>query len=1359
MICAPFNYYPLPHAQNRKVQRTTEHITHLLLSQRKRSLGINEHRMIKNTVVFVLAWLSAASEIPSCLSAPNCIIVDSVGGRDDSSCIHVSATNTFPCKTLSFALSDVSSLSHRKVVLKGIHHLNQTLTLRGMENFTIEGGGNDTSTIKCTQPKSYEDIGSGLVFQSATNIRVISVLFEGCGTLQYSTTLRNNTNIKFHSAVYLINCTDVIFSHCKFHGNAGRGISLYDVIGHIQVIASEFYGNRVIDLKQGEHFHGGGGIYIEFSYCSPGFPNCDREQNTHNSNSKYTIRDCIFENNSATSNEISGQIHIVQFRVLAGNDGNNAGEGGGIHITLKGTSTNNIIEVHNCTFRNNTATYGGGVGSIFQDLSSNSTVYISDCKFHNNYAWERGGGALQLGYVNTETKAHNKIIVRDTEFIGNSAGWGGAVAFFVSRSKFDVHNNISFFNCTFIENSASIGAAMLLKPEARDSIYDGIVPTPYLQDCTYINNRVVYTAALLNIANDRSSQHVLQSGTIDIESISIRLSKVIVFVGNRGSAIVAKSAQVNVLENTKVKFVNNTATNGGAMALLGFSVLELYPQSEVVFDSNQASELGGAVYATSPHQTEFIFSHRCFFSYIYIPDPNDWNTSLTFVNNKAKYGVDVYTDSLLPCAKHVGNVSTELKQALKWRPLHYTSGIKEYTIATSPAEIMFSLPPELAPGHRVNIYPTALDDLKQIIPTGYQVFLDSTGRATTNNYLADDGYLQVKGKPGTIFNITLQTQNTRLVSVTKTGIIGSCPLGFSLEYDNCICSASRANKKLFGVEECDISSFSAFLLLGYWAGCVDDGKTATSYCTPGYCGYQNSTGGHLAMPKSCKETENRLCTKHRKGSVCGDCDEDHSVHFHSEEFTCGECKFGAAGLVFYILSELIPLVVLFAVIMIMKLKLTSGLMQSVLLFAQTIIFINHTPSLIPLSRTSLFFTRAHSFLLGFLSLRFFYIDALSFCLWRGASVLHNLTFNYVTSLATVLLLGLYIILVNKVSFGNRGRNTVCFRRIIKFMEEKNLFKNSIVHGISTFLILSYTQYTVTSFQILSKLTLFGEGEKPIRSVVRLQGGVEYFGVDHLPYAIPAVLVLVFLSLPPPLLLISYPLLWKIKAKLRRNVETENDTTVWPIRKLLPLIDSFQGVFRDNCRMFAGLLFLWRVILTAIFAFSTNLKEFFLLTEIALLTFLIIHIVARPYKQRIYNVIGCFVLVNMALINSLSWFIFGLSTASGATSAVEGVNAVKLVLMYLPILLMVAYILLVLFGKVGVIHKKLHFMTSEESAENNLKILHKKTEQKQEVCNDEDLFDRAAEVKRSALVVGGERETRTTVTTTEIFLTDITDTVQ
>lgn len=219
-------------------------------------------------------------------------------------------------------------------------------------------------------------------------------------------------------------------------------------------------------------------------------------------------------------------------------------------------------------------------------------------------------------------------------------------------------------------------------------------------------------------------------------------------------------------------------------------------------------------------------------------------------------------------------------------------------------------------------------------------------------------------------------------------------------------------------------------------------------------------------------------------------------------------------------------------------------MQSLFLFGQIVPLINHAPSFVQEPESSHTLVRIHMFLLGFFNLHFFHLDEFSFCLWKGATVLDNLAFQYVTTLFNICLLGGFILLVNSNSLHKAtARIKVCIQA--KKMAERmklQVSKNALCHGISTFLMLSYTHYTVTSFQILSRLTLTGEGGVTVGNFVLLQGNVEYFGEKHLPYAIPAMLVLLFLSIPPPLILISYPLLRRIRTKLRRREGCDDDTT-------------------------------------------------------------------------------------------------------------------------------------------------------------------------------------------------------------------------
>ena len=277
------------------------------------------------------------------------------------------------------------------------------------------------------------------------------------------------------------------------------------------------------------------------------------------------------------------------------------------------------------------------------------------------------------------------------------------------------------------------------------------------------------------------------------------------------------------------------------------------------------------------------------------------STSLTIVPG-------MYTDSLLPCAKHIGDVETDVRAALQWKTFEYIPDVEANTIATSPATINFTLPVEIALGERINIHPVTMDDLNQTIPSAYQVFLDfDSGNAKTNSYISDDGYLQISGKPGTEFTLRLQTQNTRHVSSSQTSRLGKCPLGFTLENDICICSARTSDKRSVGVPECNTSNFKAFLQIGYWVGCTDTVGIATSYCPLGYCNYQSDSAGQnivAAIPKSCEvQNGTKLCIQHRRGQVCGECEEGYTVFYHSKNVKCEQCPYAAFGLLIYLVAD------------------------------------------------------------------------------------------------------------------------------------------------------------------------------------------------------------------------------------------------------------------------------------------------------------------------------------------------------------------------------------------------------------------------------------------------------------------------
>jgi len=55
-------------------------------------------------------------------------------------------------------------------------------------------------------------------------------------------------------------------------------------------------------------------------------------------------------------------------------DSQRLGKGGGIAITLKGSSAFNMFEISNCNFTGNSATTGGGLDISLQDFAKSNTL-------------------------------------------------------------------------------------------------------------------------------------------------------------------------------------------------------------------------------------------------------------------------------------------------------------------------------------------------------------------------------------------------------------------------------------------------------------------------------------------------------------------------------------------------------------------------------------------------------------------------------------------------------------------------------------------------------------------------------------------------------------------------------------------------------------------------------------------------------------------------------------------------------------------------------------------------------------------------------------------------------------------------
>ena len=91
-----------------------------------------------------------------------------------------------------------------------------------------------------------------------------------------------------------------------------------------------------------------------------------------------------------------------------------------------------------------------------------------------------------------------------------------------------------------------------------------------------------------------------------------------------------------------------------------------------------------------------------------------------------------------------------------------------------------------------------------------------------------------------------------------------------------------------------------------------------------------------------KKLEKRICGENRHGRLCGRCVQNKSVYYHSDNFTCGDTTSCQYGILIYIASELLPVTIIFLIILLFNISLTSGAVYSFVFYVQILSRLNVT---------------------------------------------------------------------------------------------------------------------------------------------------------------------------------------------------------------------------------------------------------------------------------------------------------------------------------------------------------------------------------------------------------------------------------
>lgn len=522
--------------------------------------------------------------------------------------------------------------------------------------------------------------------------------------------------------------------------------------------------------------------------------------------------------------------------------------------------------------------------------------------------------------------------------------------------------------------------------------------------------------------------------------------------------------------------------------------------------------------------------------------------------------------------------------------------------------------------------------------------------SVSNEYISSK-LIQLYGNPGDTAVIKVETVHTCIypweVAFTIQIHMSECPPGYIHTLSNgmvkeqekgyCQCAATSNSKLYDAIAYCNDSEYQANMKTGYWLGYMQDSGKEKNLLS-GICliGCVRKRLSLLKLPNNTdrRELDSLLCGN-RTGILCGICRDNLSSYYHSPPINvrCGLSDKCSIGWLIYLVSEILPITIFFLVTLLFDINFTNGWLNGLIFyfqFSETLTYIKfndfvNCPSFV----ASLL--GVYGLIAGTFSLNFLNHNKLSFCLWYKAETINLLTFRY---LKIIYSLFLVMVTIGLLKIFNLKKITDKFSR---YHRRRFNVKTTTIHGLSGFLIIFYSECMKVSLLLLTPIKLHTNTDAYFVAIVN--GNLRYFGREHLFFAIPALFFLIFVGVIPPLLLIIYPLCYRLfgMLKIAESKCVRLLCMVVPLEKLKPLYDSLQSSFKDEYRFFSGLYFLYRLIAILTFVIIRDLTNYYtaLIIEFALIFCL--HAIIKPYKKQWQNALDSLIFTNIIILTVLDLY--------------------------------------------------------------------------------------------------------------------------
>ena len=465
-------------------------------------------------------------------------------------------------------------------------------------------------------------------------------------------------------------------------------------------------------------------------------------------------------------------------------------------------------------------------------------------------------------------------------------------------------------------------------------------------------------------------------------------------------------------------------------------------------------------------------------------------------------------------------------------------------------------------------------------------------------------------------------------------------LVYDRQYNACLCM----NATLFGQ---GIVCQTNQAKLRQMPFCITSDWKDTDQVLGGVCPYQPLKNVTIPEWKVPQEGLNSLFCQplNRNQTLCGKCAENYSLVINSYTFHCQpSIRCEDEGILILLLSAFGPLTIFYCLIFLLQVNVAVPYMFSYVLFAQTVsLCILHIQNGLLIAFNTIAIAETFTkILVSFNSV--WILDVLTLfmppiCINRHINNIQAITLQYIIALYPLLMILLSYLMVELYDRNYRivVWMFVPIKKCLLLLHIKIDPISSLLTTFATFFFLSFSRMTIISLMLLSHTNLLAPNGSTIRHVFLYDATMDYFGPEHLPYALLAIAITVFFLVLPLTIVFLYPtgLLHNGLRVLCSSQRAQILTT---------FMEVYMGHFKDGTggsrdyRYFAGGQLLMRLT-TFIFFFQT--QEFTGLSYLTMLVFSVAWSLAilmlAPYKKANHNKLEGVMTLYMTIVFGITFY--------------------------------------------------------------------------------------------------------------------------